>query len=78
MEHVGSKRYPDAREIFVAADAGGSDGYRSRVWKHEWQRFADKHGVAVHVSHSPPDTSKWNKVEHRLFGFAITYIFRPP
>lgn len=66
---VGMKRYPDAREIFITADAGGSNGYRSRVWKHEIQRFADKHDIAVRVSHFPPGTSKWNKVEHRLFSF---------
>jgi hypothetical protein len=68
-KQVGVKRYPKAREIFVTADAGGSNGYRSRVWKRELQRFADKHGIAVRVSHFPPGTSKWNKVEHRLFSF---------
>jgi hypothetical protein len=68
-KQVGAKRYPMAREIFVTADAGGSNGYRSRVWKRELQRFADKHDIAVRVSHFPPGTSKWNKVEHRLFSF---------
>jgi transposase len=68
-KQVGAKRYAKAREIFVTADAGGSNGYRSRVWKRELQRFADKHGIAVRVSHFPPGTSKWNKVEHRLFSF---------
>jgi hypothetical protein len=66
---VGLKRYPNAREIFVTADAGGSNSYRSHVWKYELQRFADKHGLSIHVSHFPPGTSKWNKVEHRLFSF---------
>jgi hypothetical protein len=66
---VGSKRYPDAREIFITADAGGSNSYRSHVWKYELQRFADKHDLSIHVSHFPPGTSKWNKVEHRLFSF---------
>lgn len=66
---VGVKRYPQAREIFITADAGGSNSYRSRVWKYELQRFADKHEITVRVSHFPPGTSKWNKVEHRLFSF---------
>lgn len=68
-KQIGVKRYPDAREIYITADAGGSNGYRSRVWKYELQRFADKHGVAVRISHFPPGTSKWNKIEHRLFSF---------
>ncbi len=72
---VGSKRYPDAREIFITADAGGSNGYRSHMWKAELQRVADKLGLSVHVSHFPPGTSKWNKVEHRLFSF-ITMNWR--
>lgn len=68
-QQVGGKRYGETREIFITADAGGSNGYRSRVWKYELQRFADKYGIAVRVSHFPPGTSKWNKVEHRLFSF---------
>ncbi len=68
-KQVGVKRYPNAGELFIKADASGSNGYRSRVWKRELQRFADKHGIAVRVSHFPPGTSKWNKVEHRLFSF---------
>ena len=67
--HVGSKRYPEAREIFITADAGGSNSYRSRVWKYELQRVADQLGLSIHVSHLPPGTSKWNKIEHRLFSF---------
>jgi hypothetical protein len=66
---IGRKRYPAAQELFITADAGGSNGYRSRVWKVELQRLADKHNIAIHVSHFPPGTSKWNKVEHRLFSF---------
>ena len=66
-EEMGKGRYPEARELFITADAGGSNGYRSRAWKHELQRFADETGVRVHVSHFPPGTSKWNKIEHRLF-----------
>jgi hypothetical protein len=68
-KQVGVKRYPEAREIFITADAGGSNSYRSHVWKHELQRMADKLNMSVHVSHFPPGTSKWNKVEHRLFSF---------
>jgi len=72
---MGSKRYSDARELFITADAGGSNGYRSHVWKAELQRLADKLGLSIHVSHFPPGTSKWNKVEHRLFSF-ITMNWR--
>ena len=72
---MGRKRYPDATELFITADAGGSNGYRARVWKFELQRLADKLGLPIHVSHFPPGTSKWNKVEHRLFSF-ITMNWR--
>jgi hypothetical protein len=68
-KQVGAKRYPGAREIFITADAGGSNSYRSHVWKHQLQRLADKLAMSVCVSHFPPGTSKWNKVEHRLFSF---------
>lgn len=64
---MGKKTYADAEELFITADAGGSNGYRSRVWKHELQQFADETGLIVRVSHFPPGTSKWNKIEHRLF-----------
>src|SRR5690606_2610743 len=53
-KQVGSKRYPDAREIFITADAGGSNGYRSHVWKQQLQRVADKLNLAIRVSHFPP------------------------
>jgi hypothetical protein len=77
-KQVGSKRYPNAREIFITADAGGSNGYRLHVWKYELQRLADELGLAVRVSHFPPGTSKWNKVEHRLFSFiSINWRGRP-
>jgi Rhodopirellula transposase DDE domain len=66
---VGEKRYPRARELFITADAGGSNSYRSRVWKQQLQRLADTLNLSIHVSHFPPGTSKWNKVEHRLFSF---------
>jgi hypothetical protein len=74
-KRVGKQRYPDATELFVTADAGGSNSYRSRVWKCELQRFADKTGLVIRVSHFPPGTSKWNKIEHRLFSF-ITMNWR--
>ncbi len=75
---VGSKRYPEAREIFITADAGGSNSYRSHVWKQQLQRVADKLDLAIRVSHFPPGTSKWNKVEHRLFSFiSINWRGRP-
>ena len=75
---MGAPRYPGARELFITADAGGSNGYRSRAWKFELQRLADKLGMAIHVNHFPPGTSKWNKVEHRLFSFiSINWRGRP-
>jgi DDE family transposase len=75
---VGAKRYPEAREIFITADNGGSNSYRSHVWKHQLQRVADKLDMSIHVSHFPPGTSKWNKVEHRLFSFiSINWRGRP-
>ena len=74
-KRMGSKRYPEASEIFISADAGGSNGYRSHMWKAELQRLADKIGRSIHVSHFPPGTSKWNKIEHRLFSF-ITMNWR--
>jgi Rhodopirellula transposase DDE domain len=74
-KRMGANRYPDARELYITADAGGSNGYRLHVWKAELQRLADKLDLAIHVSHFPPGTSKWNKVEHRLFSF-ITMNWR--
>ncbi len=64
---MGSQAYPGGKELFITADAGGSNGYRSRVWKLELQKFADDTGLTIRVSHFPPGTSKWNKIEHRLF-----------
>ena len=64
---MGKSKYPDANELFITADAGGSNGYRSRAWKHELQKFADESKLRIRVSHFPPGTSKWNKIEHRLF-----------
>ena len=64
---MGRKRYPDARELTITADCGGSNGARVRLWKIELQRFADETGLALNVHHYPPGTSKWNRIEHRLF-----------
>lgn len=66
---VGSRAYPKARHIQVMADGGGSNGCNRRVWKWELQRLADDTGLPIRVCHFPPGTSKWNKVEHRLFSF---------
>ncbi len=65
----GRRLYPEAKKILITADAGGSNGWRLRLWKLELQKFADQAGLAVAVCHFPPGTSKWNKVEHRLFSF---------
>jgi Rhodopirellula transposase DDE domain len=65
--YMGKKTYPDARALLITADAGGSNSARARLWKVELQRFADRTGLTISVSHFPPGTSKWNKIEHRLF-----------
>jgi hypothetical protein len=64
---MGAKRFPHATEILITADSGGSNGSRSRLWKVALQSFADQTGLKVTVAHFPPGTSKWNKIEHRLF-----------
>ena len=64
---MGKRRYPEAGELFITADAGGSNGYRSRAWKHGLQKLADETRLRTHVAHFPPGTTKWNKIEHRLF-----------
>lgn len=66
---LGRKAYPQARRLLICADAGGSNGSRLRAWKVHLQALADQLGMAVTVCHYPPGTSKWNKVEHRLFSF---------
>jgi hypothetical protein len=65
--YMGRKTYPETRELLITADAGGSNSARARLWKLELQRFADRTGLTISVSHFPPGTSKWNKIEHRLF-----------
>jgi transposase len=64
---VGSHAYPDAKKLLITADAGGSNGYRTRLWKVELARLASQAGIEITVCHFPPGTSKWNKVEHRLW-----------
>jgi hypothetical protein len=66
-KHLGKELYPQAKEIFITADGGGSNSSRSRLWKYCLQEFSDESGLTIHVSHFPPGTSKWNKIEHRLF-----------
>jgi hypothetical protein len=65
----GQRLYPRARRLLITADGGGSNGYRLRLWKLELQQLADATTLAIEVCHFPPGTSKWNKVEHRLFSF---------
>ena len=72
---AGRKRYPHAKELMICADAGGSNGYRCHLWKVELQKFSNESKLKISVSHFPPGTSKWNKIEHRLFSF-ITINWR--
>ena len=67
LARMGRGRYPQLRELTITADCGGSNGARVRLWKRELQTFADETGLVLHVHHYPPGTSKWNKIEHRLF-----------
>ena len=68
----GRHLYPQAKRLLITADGGGSNGYRLRLWKHELQQLADELHLPISVCHFPPGTSKWNKVEHRLFSFIST------
>ena len=74
-ELMGKERFPGARRLLITADAGGSNGYRLRAFKTELARLADDTGLEVTVCHYPPGTSKWNKIEHRMFSF-ITMNWR--
>jgi Rhodopirellula transposase DDE domain len=67
LQRMGQQRYPKARELTITADCGGSNGARVRLWKVELQKLADETGLVLHVHHYPPGTSKWNRIEHRLF-----------
>jgi len=64
---IGKNVFPTAKRIYITCDGGGSNGYRSRNWKYELQRFANDTGLEIMVSHYPPGTSKWNRIEHRMF-----------
>ena len=66
-KRLGKKRYGSPKRLLITADSGGSNSSRTRLWKMELQRFADKTGMIIEVCHYPPGTSKWNKIEHRLF-----------
>jgi transposase len=66
---MGKKRYPKAKDLLICADSGGSNGYRCHLWKRELQKFANRQELRITVCHFPPGTSKWNKIEHRLFSF---------
>jgi len=72
---MGKKRHPEATRLMISADGGGSNGYRVRLWKIELQKLADELALPITVCHLPPGTSKWNKIEHRLFSF-ITINWR--
>ena len=68
-QHLGQKHYPDASSLTITADSGGSNSARGRLWKVELQQLADQTGLEIVVCHFPRGTSKWNKIEHRLFSF---------
>ncbi len=74
-EHLGAERYPHATRLQITADCGGSNGNRTKLWKVELGKLADEIGLELAVCHFPPGTSKWNKIEHRLFSF-ITMNWR--
>ena len=67
--NVGHQQYPGASCLTITADGGGSNGSRVRLWKYQLQKLADELGIEINVHHLPPGTSKWNKIEHRLFSF---------
>jgi hypothetical protein len=66
-KQMGSQIYPKATDLLITADGGGSNGSRTRLWKLQLQQFVDETGLTIHVCHFPPGTSKWNKIEHRMF-----------
>ena len=77
-QHLGKARYPAATTLTITADSGGANGSRRRLWKVELQKLADELGLAIRVCHFPPGTSKWNKIEHRLFSFvSLNWRGRP-
>ena len=77
-ESIGNELYPEARNLLISADGGGSNGVRNRLFKRELQRFSDESRLAITVCHYPPGTSKWNKIEHRLFSYiSINWRAKP-
>jgi hypothetical protein len=77
-EHLGRQRYPEATSLTITADGGGSNSSRTRLWKVELQKLADELGLLIRVCHFPPGTSKWNKIEHRMFSFvSLNWRGRP-
>ncbi|MCA1681497.1 MAG: ISAzo13 family transposase, partial [Actinobacteria bacterium] len=68
-DQLGSRRYPKAKTLLITADCGGGNGNRTKLWKTELQKLADQTGLAISICHFPPGTSKWNKIEHRLWSF---------
>jgi hypothetical protein len=77
-EHLGRERYPKARCLTITADGGGSNSSRTRLWKVQLQKLADELGLVICVCHFPPGTSKWNKIEHRMFSFvSLNWRGRP-
>jgi transposase len=69
IQQVGKPRYPEMDSLLITADCGGSNGYRVRLWKRELQTLANEEKLSIRVAHYPPGTSKWNKIEHRMFSF---------
>ena len=77
-QHLGAERYPEATSLTITADGGGSNSSRTRLWKVELQKLADELGLVIRVLHFPPGTSKWNKIEHRMFSFvSLNWRGRP-
>ena len=70
---LGKNTYPNASKLYINCDGGGSNGCRNRLFKHKLQEFADQSNLEVHVSHFPPGTSKWNKIEHRMFCYISSH-----
>jgi hypothetical protein len=68
-DKMGKEQYPDASEVLITADCGGSNGYRVRLWKTKLQEFADKSGLVINVCHFPPGTGRWNRIGHKMFCF---------
>jgi hypothetical protein len=68
-KNIGKRNYPKAKELMICADSGGSNASRSKLWRFYLQRFANKTGLKITVCHFPPGTSKWNKIEHKMFSF---------